>query len=132
MSVFKQILIACFIFILFSSTGFSQSTGVAERFSEFDPNSTVHINHKPLSDILKETVLPVGRSYKILGNESPDSYRGSRIKVSKSLSPSRFEGNRVFFMPSQMPIKIFFRPTRRGLSVYQTESLYRVSTKTSS
>lgn len=102
-------------FFLISIPAFSQTTDLAERFSDFDPNSTFRINHKPLSDYLDATVFPVGRSYRILGNEKADSYRGSRIKTSKPLSPSRFEGSRLFISAFSEDHKAFFRSYQEGL-----------------
>ena len=60
------------ILIFWAGQGFAQNENVNykkiwERFSENDPNSTVRINHKPLSDYLEATVFPVGRSYRVLG-----------------------------------------------------------------
>lgn len=115
MSIFKKFLIPPFIFIIFSSTGFSQNAGVAERFSGHDPNSTARINHQPLTDYLQATVVPVGRSYRVMGNSKADSYAGSRIKTSKSLSPSRFEGSRLFVHAFVDGHKEFFRSYQDGL-----------------
>ncbi|MEE8294784.1 MAG: DUF547 domain-containing protein, partial [Sphingomonadales bacterium] len=115
MFVLKKILFTSFILVIISTTGFAQSAGVAERFSEHDPTSTVRINHQPLSDYLDLTVLPVGRSYGIMGDERPDTYRASRIKTSKALSPSRFEGGRLFVSAFAEEHKYFFEAYQNGL-----------------
>lgn len=112
----KPIFLIIFIgFLMANNPGFSQSSSVAERFSGHDPNSTVKINHQPLSDYLKATVFPVGRSYRIIGNEKADSYNGSRIKTAKSLSPSRFEGSRLLFHALTDDHKYFFKAYQEGL-----------------
>ena len=103
------------IFLFAAGPSFSQSSGVADRFSENDPNSTVRINHQPLADYLEATVFPVGRSYRVLGNEKADSYKGSRIKTAKALSPSRFEGGRLLFHAFTEDHKAFFRGYQEGL-----------------
>lgn len=120
MSVFKKILFTSFILIFFASTGFSQSAGVAERFSGHGPNSTVRINHQPLSDYLEATVLPVGRSYRFMGDEKPDTYRASRIKTSKVLSPSRYEGGRLFIGAFSEDHRYFFQAYQKGLENLST------------
>lgn len=86
-----------------------------QRFSESDPNSTVRINHQPLTDYLEATIFPVGRSYRILGNEKPNTYKASRIKTAKSLSASRFEGSRIFFHAFSEDHKTFFLAYQKGL-----------------
>lgn len=115
MAIFNKILFTSFILAILSSTGFSQSASVADRFSGFDPNSKVRINHQPLSDYLSQTVLPVGRSFQIMGGEKPDSYRGSRIKTSKALSPSRYEGSRILIHAFIEDHITFFKAYQEGL-----------------
>lgn len=109
------IIISSAVLLLLGGVQASFAQSVAARFSEFDPNSKARINHKPLSEYLQDTVLPVGRSYRIIGNEKPDTYRASRIKTSKSLSPSRHEGSRLlisFFVPEH---EYFFASYKEGL-----------------
>ncbi|MEE8295466.1 MAG: DUF547 domain-containing protein [Sphingomonadales bacterium] len=86
-----------------------------QQFSENDPYSTIRINHQPLTDYLEATVFPVGRSYRILGNEKPNTYKASRIKTAKSLSASRFEGSRIFFHAFSEDHKKFFKAYQMGL-----------------
>lgn len=99
----------------FSQVAFSQTSNTSEQFSEDDPNSTIRINHQPLSEYLGQTVLLVGRSNRIMGNEKPDSYKGSRIKTTKSLSPSRFEGSRLFLHAFTPDHANFFLAYQEGL-----------------
>lgn len=108
------------VFLFSAGPGFSQTdklnyNKIWERFAENDPNSSVRINHKPLSDYLKATVFPVGRSYRVLGNVRADSYKGSRIKTAKALSPSRFEGSRLLINAFSDGHKVFFRAYQEGL-----------------
>jgi len=112
--MFKRILIVGFLFLLPFSV-LSQSGGVAGKFAAYDENSTARINHGPLTAYLDATVFPVGRSYRILGDEKPEAYRGSHIKTSKSLSPSRFEGSRIMIHAFTEGHKEFFRAYQVGL-----------------
>lgn len=112
---FKNFVIIFASLMFLTDAGFSYAQNVAERFSDHDPNSTARINHGPLSEYLQATVLPVGRSYRIIGNDKPDSYTGSRIKTSKSLSPSRHEGSRLLLGFLVEGHKDFFISYQEGL-----------------
>lgn len=100
---------------LLSMQAFAQSSSLADRFSAYDPDSAVKIDHSILSDYLNATILPVGRSYRILGDEKPESYRGSRIRTAKPLDPSRFEGSRIFIHAFADEHKEFFKAYQEGL-----------------
>ncbi|MHA1543960.1 MAG: DUF547 domain-containing protein, partial [Alphaproteobacteria bacterium] len=114
---FLFVLVISFIFI--PNAGFAQETVnynyIWERFSDYDANSKARINHQPLTDYLEATVLLVGRSRGFLGNQKPDSYRGSRIKTPKALGPSRFEGSRLLIHAFSEDYKAFFRAYQEGL-----------------
>lgn len=101
--------------VFLTDNAFSQGGDVAERFSAFDPNSKVRVNHEPLSDYLAQTVFPVGRSHRILGEEKVETYRGSRIKTAKPLEPSRYEGGRLFIHAFTEDHDAFFKVYQEGL-----------------
>ena len=73
-------------------------SNIWERFSGFDAESEVQVNHMPLDDFLYETVLLVGRSKSKQGTEGKQArYNGSKIRSSTSGAPSKYESNRVMF-----------------------------------
>lgn len=82
--------------IFLASSALGQDSSKITHFSGHDPNSKVHVDHQPLTDFLHETVLDVGRSYRLLGKDKPETYLASRIRVAQNISPSRYEGSRLF------------------------------------
>lgn len=86
-----------------------------EKFSDFDARSEIHLNHKPLTDILQQVVLPVGRS-KTLGSSKGkvDQYVGSKIRYG-NYTRSRTEGNRLFIHAFEAGHEDFFRGYQAGL-----------------
>jgi hypothetical protein len=100
---------------LLSTQALGQSGSPIDRFSAHDPDSKVVIDHSVLTEYLRATILPVGRSFRILGNEKPESYRGSRIRTAKALDPSRFEGSRIFIHAFADEHKEFFKAYQVGL-----------------
>lgn len=67
---------------------------VWQNFSAFDPQSEGVIDHEAWTIFLENTVMPVGRSTRVLGYSRKSAYRLSKIKYGNN-SPSRFEGNRL-------------------------------------
>ena len=116
--IFGAILILGFISASGDYGARAQTGPVWERFSEFDPDSEITINHKPLSDILRQTVFPMGTSKRILGTQAKGIlYTGTRIRRggSGTASPSRYEGNRLMLHSFSDEHEAFFRGYQKGL-----------------
>ena len=105
--------------LFFSNPGFSEEGlndgQLWQRFSESDPSSKTRIDHQALTDMLKKTVFVVGNSRGFLGNEKPAQYINSKINITQSLTPSRFEGNRLFVHDFTDYHIDFFRDYKTGL-----------------
>ncbi len=101
------------IFLIFGSEIYAEE--VWETFSDFDEKSEIHLNHKPLTDILQQVVLPVGRS-KTLNNSKGkvEQYVGSKIRYGNN-TRSRTEGNRIFIHAFDDGHKDFFKGYQKGL-----------------
>ena len=94
----------------------SSASAVWEQFSGFDAESDVRVNHQPLDDFLRQTVLPVGRSKGKMGTQARQStYTGSRIRSSTSASPSKYEGNRVLYHSFTEEHSQFLKAYKEGL-----------------
>lgn len=62
-------------------------------FSEFDPDSTIELDHSMWSDFLSKTVFFAGRSARRIGQGRKRIWPGSRMRFGNDL-PSRYENNR--------------------------------------
>jgi len=97
----------------------AQGEPVWEQFQEFDPDSEITINHTPLSEILRQTVFPLGTSKRILGTKANTGagYTGTRIKRGGNSAgdPSRYEGNRLMLHAFSDDHKNFFQGYQQGL-----------------
>ena len=106
------------LFFAADKTALSVQTGteaaVWERFSAFDEESNVKINHAPLTELLDGTVLNVGRSKERLSRAKAKRYRESHITYGNT-SPSRYEGNRVMFHAFSEDHKVFLKSYIEGL-----------------
>ena len=111
LSLFSTLLSA---FLFSQSIAAAQESPLSESFSEFDQNSTITINHEPLSANYRQTVFPVGRSMNRLWNKNKETFAASHI-VYGNTRPSRFEGNRVFFHAFSEAHKAFFEGYQLGL-----------------
>lgn len=107
--------------ISFLITGIFQNAAaeggtVWERFSEFDPESDVVVNHNPLSEMLVGTVFPMGKSRYRLGQKGKNQkVTGTRIASTTSSKPSRLEGNRLMIHAFTKDHKEFYAGYQKGL-----------------
>jgi len=115
---------ACFTAGL-SQQGFGEDQAFSppEYFSEFSPDSKTTIDHSPLTQILKNSVLPFGRSrdrQQTTGKK--EFYKNSHIPKFLNGSPSRLEGNRLMIHAFSDDHTNFFKGYQEGL---ETLSLRR-------
>lgn len=106
------------VILSFISLGFGsnlEAQEIWERFSDFDETSELHLNHQPLTDILQQVVLPVGRSKSFMGIKGKvDQYVESHISYGNN-SRSRTEGNRIFLHAFTDGHRDFFLSYQTGL-----------------
>ncbi|MCH8347074.1 MAG: DUF547 domain-containing protein [Proteobacteria bacterium] len=117
--IFGAILILGFVAVPGNFSAYAQNSPVWERFSDFDPDSEITVNHSPLSNILRQTVFPFGTSKRILGTKANASstYTGTRIARGGggTASPSRYEGNRLMLHAFSDEHEDFFKGYQKGL-----------------
>lgn len=107
-----SILVAFFVLVFGADL---KAEEVWEKFSGFDESSNIHLNHKPLTDILQQVVLPVGRSKTLNSSKGKvEQYVGSKIRYG-NYTRSRTEGNRLFIHAFEEGHKDFFRGYQVGL-----------------
>ena len=67
---------------------------VTALFSEYDPDSTIELNHAIWSDFLSKTVVFAGPSTQRISRGQKRAWIGSKMRFGNDL-PSRYENNRV-------------------------------------
>lgn len=122
--LFRIVLISIFCLGFLSSNVYAQgnenSSSLTEQFAGENAKSKAKIDHGPFTDYLFDTVFPVGRSKVFLGTLKSEKFSGSNIRTNKVLSPSRFEGGRIFLPYLNADQIDFFRTYQEGLENVST------------